>query len=94
MTAPISNGPTTHGYTTMRDATVLAIGVWGCAQVVDSLFMRQLSRLIGVVRIRWGFCTTRSLLAACRRCVGHSCSAIPPIGGDEVAVLIVVAANV
>ena len=22
MTAPISNGPTTHGYTTMRDATV------------------------------------------------------------------------
>ena len=21
MTAPISNGPTTHGYTTMRDAT-------------------------------------------------------------------------
>ena len=23
MTAPISNGPTTHGYTTMRDATPL-----------------------------------------------------------------------
>ena len=23
MTAPISNGPTTHGYTTMRDATLL-----------------------------------------------------------------------
>ena len=23
MTAPISNGPTTHGYTTMRDATQL-----------------------------------------------------------------------
>ena len=24
MTAPISNGPTTHGYTTMRDATPAA----------------------------------------------------------------------
>ena len=23
MTAPISNGPTTHGYTTMRDATLI-----------------------------------------------------------------------
>jgi len=40
--------------------------------------MRLLSRLIGVVRIRWGFCTTRSLLAACRRRVGRSCSAISP----------------
>ena len=29
---------------------------------------------------RWGFCTTRSLLAACRRRVEPSCSAIPPIG--------------
>ena len=27
---------------------------------------------------RWRFCTTRSLLAACRRRVGGSCSAIPP----------------
>ena len=27
---------------------------------------------------RWGFCTTRSLLAACRRRVGPPCSAIPP----------------
>ena len=27
---------------------------------------------------RWGFCTTRSLLAACRRRVEPSCSAIPP----------------
>ena len=26
MTAPISNGPTTHGYTTMRDATVAFAG--------------------------------------------------------------------
>ena len=32
----------------------------------------------------WGFCTTRSLLAACRRRVGASCSAIPPpIGGQD-----------
>ncbi len=34
MTAPISNGPTTHGYTTMRDATDIrdsvtnAVGDW------------------------------------------------------------------
>ena len=28
---------------------------------------------------RWGFCTTRSLRAACRRRVGPSCSAIPPV---------------
>ena len=28
-----------------------------------------------------GFCTTRSLLAACRRRVGPPCSAIPPIDG-------------
>ena len=27
---------------------------------------------------RWGFCTTRSLLAACRRRVEPPCSAIPP----------------
>ena len=25
MTAPISNGPTTHGYTTMRDATAVLL---------------------------------------------------------------------
>ena len=38
MTAPISNGPTTHGYTTMRDATgrcrrlcLLAVGETGVA---------------------------------------------------------------
>ena len=29
---------------------------WGCAQVVDGLFMRLLSRPLGVVRIRWGIC--------------------------------------
>lgn len=29
--------------------------VWGCAQVVDGLFIWLLSRPLGVVRIRWGF---------------------------------------
>ena len=29
--------------------------------------------------LRWGFCTTRSLLAACRRRVEPPCSAIPPV---------------
>lgn len=32
-----------------------------------------------------GVCTTRSLLAACRRRVGPPCSAIPPFGGREFA---------
>ena len=32
-------------------------------------------------RWRWGFCTTRSPLTACRRRVEPPCSAIPPIGG-------------
>ena len=35
-------------------------------------------------RRRWGFCTTRSPLTACRRRVEPSCSAIPPIGGAAV----------
>ena len=29
---------------------------WACAQGVDGLFMRLLSRPLGVVRIRWGIC--------------------------------------
>lgn len=29
---------------------------WACAQVVDGLFMRLLSRPLGVARIRWGIC--------------------------------------
>ena len=29
---------------------------WACVQVVDGLFMRLLSRPLGVVRIRWGIC--------------------------------------
>ena len=32
-------------------------------------------------RWRWGFCTTRSPLTACRRRVAPSCSAIPPVEG-------------
>ena len=32
------------------------VGVWACAQVVDGLFMRLLSRPLGAVRIRWGIC--------------------------------------
>ena len=43
---------------------------------------------------RWGFCTTRSLLAACRRRVEPPCSAIPPIGDGEAAVCGGVAAKV
>ena len=30
------------------------VGVWACAQVVDGLFMRLLSRPLRVVRLRWG----------------------------------------
>ena len=42
-----------------------------CAQ--DLQAMRRTSGWL-----RWGFCTTRSLLAACRQRVGPPCSAIPP----------------
>ena len=51
---------------------------WACGQVVDGLFMRLLSRPLGVVRIRWGICRPgwcgcdggcRSLRSRCRpRC--------------------------
>ena len=37
-------------------ALIGAWSQWGCAQVVDGLFMRLLSRPLGVVRIRWGLC--------------------------------------
>ena len=30
------------------------VGVWACAQVVDGLFMRLLSRPLRVVHLRWG----------------------------------------
>ena len=39
-----------------RVSSQLGINPWGCAQVVDGLFMRLLSRPLGVVRIRWGIC--------------------------------------
>ena len=39
----------------------------------------------------WGFCSIRSWVSACRRCVGASCRAIPPFGGSpSVAVVGVV----
>ena len=50
---------------------VAAFGCWGWTL---RPFLRSSSLR------RWGFCTTRSLLAACRRRVEPSCSAIPPIG--------------
>ena len=37
-------------------AFLIAASNWACAQVVDGLFMRLLSRPLGVVRIRWGIC--------------------------------------
>ena len=43
MTAPISNGPTTHGYTTMRDATC-------CGAVVFFLTVLDPAKLIGYDR--------------------------------------------
>ena len=46
-----------------------AFGCWGRT-------LRPFMRLSSLRR--WGFCTTRSLLAACRRRVEPSCSAIPP----------------
>ena len=45
-------------------------------------------------RWRWGFCTTRSPLTACRRRVEPPCSAIPPIGGGAGVVCGGVAAKV
>ena len=37
---------------------------WGCAQVVDGLFVRLLSRPLGVVRIRWGFAAEAGVAVA------------------------------
>ena len=55
-----------------------AVKSWGCAQGVDGLFVRLLSRPFGVVRIRWGFCAMRSLLLGFRRRVGGLDGVIPP----------------
>ena len=38
------------------DAAPPRASSWACAQVVDGLFMRLLSRPLGVARIRWGIC--------------------------------------
>ena len=47
MTAPISNGPTTHGYTTMRDATdPLGEKCW--KQAVLAEWVCTLAELVGV----------------------------------------------
>ena len=37
-------------------------------------------------RLRWGFCTTRNWLEACRRRVGSLMSQFPPLGGGEITV--------
>ena len=50
---------------------------WGCAQVVDGLFMRLLSRPLGAVRIRWGIC--RRGWCGC----GIGGVAAAPVGGDR-----------
>ena len=46
------------------------VGVWACVHVVDGLFMRPLSRPLGVVRIRWGIC--RRGWCGCGGCQGIS----------------------
>ena len=45
MTAPISNGPTTHGYTTMRDAT----GVIGCKVATGGVLCAKKFALLGLM---------------------------------------------
>ena len=45
---------------------------WHCARVSEA-------ERLPPCRQWWGFCATRGLLVACRRRVGPSCSAIPPL---------------
>ena len=45
----------------------------------------QLGLPIPPRRKQWEFCTTRSLLAACRRRVGSLMTPFPPFGGGEAA---------
>ena len=50
-------GSVIEAFRSLGDACkVVAQCLWGCAQVVDGLFMRLLSSPLGVVRIRWGIC--------------------------------------
>ena len=71
MTAPISNGPTTHGYTTMRDAT----SVVACCSHVNPL-LRAVTRYVahkpailsvgGAAQVRISG-PTRGLVGECAR---------------------------
>ena len=120
MTAPISNGPTTHGYTTMRDTTfcrglsgggaVLGEFCRACRPATTSgpgsatvpgpailpgtvpgtTLSRPLHRLPAPPpyfavprhpphRRRWGFCSIRSWLPACRRRVGVLMTSFPHV---------------
>ena len=60
---------------------------WGCAQVVDGLFVRLLSRPLGVVRIRWGFVAEAGVAVAsvvwlrCRWAVAGPGGSRRPTGG-------------
>ena len=66
---------------------------WGCAQVVEGLPMRLLSRPLGVVRIRWGICR-RGWCGCCggsagvRRCVAWPCFVAGRSRGVACAVLL------
>ena len=64
---------------------------WGCAQVVDGLFVRLLSRPLGVVRIRWGDLPPRLVWLRYRWCgcgaggwrQGQVKVAAVPVGGGR-----------
>ena len=58
-----------------------SVKYWGCAQVVDGLFVRLLSRPLGVVRIRWGDLPPRLVWLRCRWAVagpGRASRSITP----------------
>ena len=58
---------------------------WGCAQVVDGLFVRLLSRPLGVVRIRWGDLPPRLVWLRCRWVAAGPGSTGRPTGGRREA---------
>ena len=68
-----------------------SVKFWGCAQVVDGLFVRLLSRPLGVVRIRWGFAAEAGVAAAsvvwlrCRWAAVGPGGSRRPIGGRREA---------
>ena len=51
MTAPISNGPTTHGYTTMRDATSVVLSCRTQEEI--NYYWEQLSAIPEAERCGW-----------------------------------------